>query len=73
MANDQKIYELTGCLSKCDKYVYNAEAEGSLTAWEAESAEENNTLSIQLMLTTGEYEEREQVHSTIVRLSIQTK
>ena len=62
MANDQKVYEMTGCLSKCEKYVYNAEAEGSLLALEADSQEPNDTLSIQLMLVTGEYEERKQVN-----------
>ena len=64
MANDQKVFEMTGCLSKCDKYVYNAEAEGSFLALEADSPEQNDTLTIQLMLVTGEYEERKQVNST---------
>ena len=65
MANDQKVYEMTGCLSKCEKYVYNAEAEGSLLALEADRPEQNDTLSIQLMLVTGEYEERKQVNFTL--------
>ena len=68
MANDQKVYEMTGCLSKCEKYVYNAEAEGSLLALEADRPEQNDSLSIQLMLVTGEYEERKQVNSTISKI-----
>ena len=68
MANDQKVYEMTGCLSKCEKYVYNAEAEGSLLALEADWPDQNDTLSIQLMLVTGEYEERKQVKSIISKI-----
>ena len=70
MANDQKVYDMTGCISKCEKYVYNAEAEDSMVAWEAEIPEQNNTLAIQLMLVTGEYEERRQVKYPFVRLSM---
>ena len=62
MANDQKVYDMTGCLSKCEKYVYNAEAEDSMLAQEAVFPEHNNTLAILLMLVTGEYEERRQVY-----------
>ena len=73
MANDNKIYEMTGCLSKCEKFVYNAEAKGSMMAEEAESAEQNNTLSIALMLVKGEYEEREQVTCDMLILSVDTE
>ena len=70
MANDQKVYDMTGCLSKCEKYVYNAEAEDSMLAQEAVFPEHNNTLAILLMLVTGEYEERRQVYCPCVRLSM---
>ena len=70
MANDQKVYDMTGCLSKCEKYVYNAEAEDSMLAQEAVFPEHNNTLAILLMLVTGEYEERRQVYCPFFRLSM---
>ena len=58
-ANDNKIYAMTGCLSKCDKYVYDIQSEG---APDKNDDDDENTLTIRLTIYSGEYEEREQVH-----------
>ena len=54
-ADDNKILDITGCLSKCDKYVYDAHLEG------LSDPLNNDTLFISLAISSGEYELREQV------------
>ena len=60
-SDDNDIFELTGCLSKCDKYEYSARAVNDLQNYPAEVPEYINTVSIRLEVPSGEYELREQV------------
>ena len=63
-ANSGDIFRITGCLSKCDKFVYSAkpvtdirieDPKISYTPWD------NNTFKVVFYFPTGEYELKEQV------------
>ena len=67
-AEDNGIFELTGCLSKCDKYKYNAWPLNDLQNYPPEDNNwPNNTLWISFIVPSAEYELREQVLTTQVK------
>ena len=62
-ADDNEIFKITGCLSKCEKYKYSAWAVNDLQNYPAEDPEYVNTLWLRFFVPSGEYELREQVLS----------
>ena len=60
-SDDNEIFELTGCLSTCDKYKYSARAVNDLQNYPAKDPEDINTLTMRFIVPSGEYELREQV------------
>ena len=60
-SDDNEIFELTGCLSKCDKYEYSARAVNDLQNYPAKDPEDINTITMRFIVPSGEYELREQV------------
>ena len=59
-ANDKKIFDLTGCLSMCDKYAYTAQEIGGMQY--VKSPDTNtSTFSLQLYYSNVEHELREQI------------
>ena len=60
-ANDKELYDLTGCLSMCEKYAYSAQQEGATTYTENPDST-NNTLMLGLYYSNVEHELREQVN-----------
>ena len=67
-ANDKEIFDLTGCLSMCEKYAYSAQQEGS-TIFEENPDNLNTTLMLFLYYSNVEHELREQVK--ISKLALQ--
>ena len=64
-ADENKILELTGCLSTCDKYEYFVEPMTDLTdrsTYDYESETEINRLTLKFYFTSGRHEVKEQVH-----------
>ena len=59
--NDTEIYNLTGCLSKCDKYQYTAQPYTNLIEIEDRTPTWVNTLILEFGFSTGKNELREQV------------
>ena len=59
-ANDTDIYKLTGCLSKCDKYSYSAQARDDLQKKDCKGTP-NNTVKVTFGFPSGLHEIREQV------------
>ena len=66
-ADDNEIFKITGCLSKCEKYKYSAWALNDLQNYPAEYPEYVNTLWLRFSVPSGEYELREQVLSPQVQ------
>ena len=66
--DDNGIFHLTKCLSKCDKYKYSAWPMNGLQNIPVNSYDKRllplNTLGIRFYVPSGEYELREQVYST---------
>ena len=60
-ANDKKIFNITGCLSMCDKYAYTAHQIMGMTYEEAPDTN-TTTLTLQLYYSNVEHELREQVN-----------
>ena len=58
-ANSNQIYNMTGCLSKCDRYSYAIKPTTDLTrpTWN----KNNDSIALWLYVSTGETEVREQV------------
>ena len=70
-SDDNGIFELTGCLSKCDKYKYSAWPLNDLQHYPAEDySTAINTLYLRFYVPSGEYELREQVLSPEVKVTI---
>ena len=67
-ANDKEIFDLSGCLSLCEKYAYSAQQEGS-TIFEENPDNLNTTLMLFLYYSNVEHELREQVK--ISKLALQ--
>ena len=67
-ANDKELFDLTGCLSMCEKYAYSAQQEGATTYTEngdylgTNPDTTNNTLMLGLYYSNVEHELREQVN-----------
>ena len=59
-SDDNGIFELTGCLSKCDKYKYSVLPVNDLQRYPAEE-KYINTLLIRFYVPSGDYELMEQV------------
>ena len=61
--NDKKIFELTGCLSKCDKYQYIANPKRDLKEHKEFSKQNktNGEYKAFFVITNGRNEFREQV------------
>ena len=60
-ANDKELFDLTGCLSMCEKYAYSAQQESATTYMENPDST-NNTLMLILYYSNVEHELREQVN-----------
>ena len=60
-SNDDEIFKLTGCLSKCDYYMYDSEPLSRLTNYPTFEANLNNTMLINLWFPTGRHQVLEQV------------
>ena len=70
-SDDDRIYELTGCLSKCDKYKYSAAPVNELYHFPAKEYSELinfNAIALRFFIPSGEYELREQVYNTVHNL-----
>ena len=62
-ANDNEIFRLTGCLSKCNKYEYVAFPWGTTSSMELDDPKFNQTLDMKIYYTNVEHELRQQVNS----------
>ena len=60
-ANDKKIFDLTGCLSMCEKYAYTAQQIIGMQYLDT-SDTNTTTLALQLYYSNVEHELREQVN-----------
>ena len=60
-ANDKEIFDLTGCLSMCEKYAYTSQQNGG-TSYMEDTNNANTTLVLQLYYSHVEHELREQVN-----------
>ena len=60
----QQIYEMTGCLPKCDMYSYKMKPMHDMVA--VRETEGRGTLGLQLYIPTAETEVREQVIGKIM-------
>ena len=60
-SDDNEIFKLTGCLSKCDKYKYSARQLNDIQYFRTEEPDFINTLLLRVYVASGEYELREQV------------
>ena len=58
-ADDTEIFELTGCLSRCDKFRYTVKEHRPLQ--QTRKAWTNNTLDLAFWFLSGEHEVRQQV------------
>lgn len=63
LADENKIFELTGCLSTCDKYEYAVQPYTSLNKMKHNQSEmeEPNALGLKFYFLTGKHEVKEQV------------
>ena len=61
-ANDKKIYEMTGCLSMCDKFAYTAQQVVGMQYVDSSDTLNTTTLTLQLYYSNIEHELREQVN-----------
>ena len=59
--NETEIFDLTGCLSKCDKFWYTIHSKGPLDTETCKKYIPNNTLHMTFGFTNGIHEIREQV------------
>ena len=69
-ANDKEIFDLTGCLSMCEKYAYTSQQNGG-TSYMEDTNNANTTLMLQLYYSNVEHELRKQV-SMLKVVGIQT-
>ena len=61
-ANETEIYELTGCLSNCDKYEYEVQPMTDIvTTIDEGHSYYANTIELGLVFTNGRHELKEQV------------
>ena len=62
-ADENKIFDLTGCLSTCDKYEYAVQPYTSLNKMKHNKSEmeEPNALGLKFYFLTGKHEVKEQV------------
>ena len=60
-SHDNEIFRLTGCLPKCDYYVYSSMPVGTLTSYPVFDATLNNTVVMELYFPTGSHQVLEQV------------
>ena len=69
MANETEIYELTGCLSNCDKYQYEVEPMTDIiTLVDEVKTRYANTMELKFVFTDGRHELKEQVKYQITKL-----
>ena len=68
-ANDKEIYDLTGCLSMCEKYAYISQPIG-VTTYMEDPKNTKTTMVLQLYYQYVEHELREQV--SMLKVGIQT-
>ena len=61
-ANDNEIFEWTGCLSKCDKNAYHATPMGGMTPYHGTLFRGHNVLLAHIYYSSVEHELREQVN-----------
>ena len=60
-AAENEIYEMTGCLSTCDKFEFAVQPMTDLTLTKTSSEEKANTVSLSFYFTTGRHDLREEV------------
>ena len=62
-ADMNKIYELTGCLSTCDKYEYSVLPDNQLNKFKYNQSnlKEPNAMALKFYFLTGRHEVKEQV------------
>ena len=65
-ANETEIYEMTGCLSKCDKYEYDVQPMTDIVTTDSPAGSHlDNTIELRFIFTNGRHELKEQVtHET---------
>ena len=59
--DDEEIFHLTGCLSKCDKYYYSAQARSELRPYSYNTAPDTPSFHISFLIPNGQNEVKEQV------------
>ena len=60
-AAENEIYEMTGCLSTCDKFEFAVQPMTDLTLTKTTSEEKANTVRLAFYFTTGRHDLREEV------------
>ena len=63
-ANESEIYEITGCLSNCNKYHYDAQPMTDIEVIKTDYGNKqppNNTLELSFVFTNGHHEVKEEV------------
>ena len=65
-ANDNEIYNVTGCLSKCDKYKYTAQPQDVFRKTMTDDPIMNDTLQMFFYIPSGEHEVKEQVRDLTI-------
>ena len=61
-ADEDEIFNMTGCLPKCDFYVYSGQPVGGLTNYHETNPKLNNTVLVQLYFPSASYQVMEQVN-----------
>ena len=62
-AEQNKIFDLTGCLSTCDKYEYAVQPDNQMNKFKYNQSnlEEPNAMALKFYFLTGRHEVKEQV------------
>ena len=66
--DETKIFQLTGCLAKCDKYYYSAQARSELRPYSKFHTNAAPTFQISFLLPNGRNEIKEQVKFNFIMI-----
>ena len=66
--DDEEIFLLTGCLSKCDKYYYSAQARSELRPYSKLHTNAAPRFQISFLLPNGRNEIKEQVKFNLIMI-----
>ena len=72
-ANDKQIFDMTGCLSMCDKYAYTALQLTGMQYVDASDTLNTTMLTLQFYYSNIEHELREQVDFQAIYATIQSE